>query len=109
MEKRLILTLLIRYYKRHLNYIKDNPKYDTVSDVKDYLDMFYLSNGICFCAHKVFMVDVYSEDWVIAYKPNSSYWCARPDIYNTLEDIYTSLQTRISIMEKMLEDDNVRG
>lgn len=87
-----------------LEWYKEGLKGLPMEDWKPYLEVKYLSCGICYCADHVFGIDIYNFGWVKNHPANTinGYWAVPPRHIKQRSAAAQSLQTRIDILTKLL-------
>lgn len=89
---------LIEHYEQC---IKEVKQCTTVYSAQDVCYKHTTDVGFCYCASKVFDVDIYSCEWVKSFKPekNSWYIAITAEDCLTIPDIIDALQTRVDILK----------
>lgn len=102
---------LIEKIRSH--YIECNTqlgKMDDMTDIKGFLDKNFIGFGICNCAAIKYDTHIYFKNWIDEYCPpdkdfgDGAYWTYPPYCLNTKGEVMKSIETRIGIMSKILNN-----
>lgn len=105
MRKGQLIKAVLKAYKHHIKYIRENFKEDQLGEVDYYLTDHSISHGICLFINKntYYRYGGYRAKWVEKYYTEySSKWGQYPTSALSVEKVLENLELRVRIMEQEL-------
>ena len=101
MTRKELLPLLIAHYEKVIKEVTENTWGDTCYHI---ITKNSVDRGICYCANRVFNVNIYDKKWVKkAGKKDEPYWCLQPSWWTSKENNIERLQFRVDKMKKLIQ------